>query len=88
MKNIVVNDAALNVLTDPEKSFDDAVRIAEDDADQDQAGVTEYSLKQALKALRKPGVDAWNDPSDRTRDLWAELKSVFDAIEKVLEEDE
>lgn len=88
LKNIVVNDAALNVLTDPEKSFDDAVRIAEDDADQDQAGVTEYSLKQALKALRKPGVDAWNDPSDRTRDLWAELKSVFDAIEKVLEEDE
>lgn len=88
MKIIVINDAALNVLTDPEKSFDDAFRAAEDDVGQDQAGVTEYSLKQALKALRKPGVDAWNEPNARTKELWEELKSVFDAIEKVLEEGE
>ncbi len=88
MKLIVESDAAISALSDPEKSFEDAVRMAEDDSNSDQSGVTEYALKQALRALRKPGVDAWNDPTDRTKELWEELKSVFEAINKVLEDDE
>lgn len=88
MKYIVENDAALSALSDPEKTFEEAVKIAEDDSSSDQSGLTEYALKQALRSLRKPGIDAWNEPTERTRELWDELKSVFEAIEKILEEEE
>lgn len=88
LKQIVESDAALSALSDSEKTFEDAVKIAEDEADSDQTGVTEFALRSALKALRKPGVDAWNDPTGRTKELWAELRAVFDAIDKVLEDDE
>lgn len=88
MKVIVESDAALDALTDPEKTFDEAVRIAEDESESDNSGVTEHALKQALKALRKPGVDAWHEPTSRTLELWNDLKSVFDAIDKVIEEDD
>ncbi|ALG61804.1 MULTISPECIES: hypothetical protein [Citromicrobium] len=88
LKQIVESDAALALLSDPEKSFDEAVKVSDDEAETDQSGATEYALKQALKGLRKPGIDAWNDPTDRTKELWAELRAVFDAIDKVLEDDE
>ncbi len=88
MKIIVDSDKALNVLSDPEKSFNDALKVAEDEMESDNSGVTEYALKQALKALRKPGIDAWSDPTARTSELWQELKKVFDSIDKVLEADE
>ena len=88
MKLIVDSDAALNALSDAEKCFNDAVRIAEDEAETDNTGVTEFALKQSLKSLRKPGIDAWGEPSDRTLELWDELKKVFESIEKVLEDDE
>lgn len=88
MKLIVDSDKALNVLSDPEKSFNDAVKIAEDEIETDNSGVTEYALKQALRALRKPGIDAWGEPTDRTLELWKDLKKVFESIDKVLEDGE
>lgn len=88
MKFIVESDKALEILGDPEKEFEEAAAVAIEDAESDQSGVTEAALKAALRALRKPGIDAWSEPSDKSKELWEEIMRLFRSIERVIEEDD
>ena len=74
----------LKVLSDPERSFDDAVRTASEEIVDDETGVLEHALSVALHSLRQPSIDSWLEPSERSRDLWAELVKVVDKIREIM----
>jgi hypothetical protein len=76
LKDIVDKPFPLKVLSDQEKSFEEAVKAAEAETPQDEAGVLEHALGVALQALRQPSIDAWLSPDDRTRQIWSDLVSV------------
>jgi hypothetical protein len=80
LKDIVDKRFPLKVLSDPEKSFEDAVKAAEAETPQDEAGVLEHALGVALQALRQPSIDAWLSPDDRAKQIWAEFVSVVDKV--------
>lgn len=80
LKDIVDKPVPLKILSDPEKSFADAVRAAEAEIPEDETGVLEHGLGVALQALRQPSIDAWLSPNDRAKQLWAELVSVVDKV--------
>ena len=84
LKDIVDKKVPLKVLIDPEKSFDDAVKAAEDETVQDETGVLEHSLGVALQALREPSIDAWLEPTEHARTIWEELVSLVDKVRKMM----
>jgi len=84
LKDVVDKPIPLKVLTDPEKSFDDAVRAADEENVQDETGVLEHSLGVALHALRVPSVDAWLEPSEHSRQVWSELVNLVDKVRKII----
>jgi hypothetical protein len=84
LKDIVDKPEPLKVLADPERSFEDAVRAAQAETLDAGAAHIEGSLTAALNALRKPGIDAWMEPTDKARELWSELSKVIATIEKVM----
>lgn len=84
LKDIVDKPVPLKILADPEKSFEEAVRAAEAETPQDEAGVLEHSLGVALQALRQPSIDAWLSPDDRAKTIWADLVSIVDKVRKMM----
>ncbi|MGN8152492.1 hypothetical protein ACTJK5_09485 [Agrobacterium sp. 22094] len=82
LKDIVSKPYALEVLADPDKTFDDAVLAAQADVVEDDEGVVERSLATAVSMLKKPGL-GYMDANDRAKQLWAELMSQVDKIKKI-----
>ena len=87
LKEIVDKKVPLKVLSDPERSFDDAVRAAEEEIVEDETGILEHSLAIALHSLRQPSIDSWLDPTSRSQELWQELVGVVDKIRSMMKED-
>jgi hypothetical protein len=85
LKEIVDKEYPLSVLADPEKSFDDALKAANSETPVDEKGILENSLGSALQALRRPGIDAWDNPSERAQELWAEILKVVEQAKKLIE---
>jgi len=86
LKDIVDKPVPLKILTDPEKSFDEAVRAADAETPQDETGVLEHALGVALQALRQPSIDAWLSPDERAKEIWADFVSVVDKVRKFMTE--
>ena len=84
LKDIVGKPVPLKILADPDKAFDDAVRAAEAETPHDETGVLEHALGVALQALRQPSIDAWLDPDERAKEIWAELVGVVDKVRKLI----
>ena len=84
LKDIVDKPVPLKILADPEKSFDDAVRAAEAETPTDETGVLEHALGVALQALRQPSIDAWLEPDERAKQIWAELVGLVDKVRKLI----
>ncbi|HEX9986058.1 MAG TPA: hypothetical protein VGF69_22545 [Thermoanaerobaculia bacterium] len=84
LKDIVDKPVPLKVLTDPEESFEAAVKAADSEEITDETGVLEHSLGVALHALRTPSIDAWLDPSERARQVWAELVTLVDRVRTII----
>ncbi len=80
LKEIVDKEVPLKILLDPEKSFDEAVKAAEVETLEDESGVLESSLAQALQALRTPSVEAWFEPTERAKELWKELVKLVEHV--------
>ena len=72
------------ILSDPEKTLDEAVRAAEAETPQDETGVLEHALGVALQALRQPSIDAWLSPDDRAKLIWGDLVTVVDKIRGIM----
>lgn len=83
LKDIVSKPHALEVLADPEKSFEDSVVAAQADLVEDDAGLAERSIAAAINALKKPGL-AYMETNDRAKELWAELLVQVEKIKKIL----
>jgi hypothetical protein len=86
LKEIVDKEYPLSVLADHEKTFDDALKAANTETPTDEKGILENSLGSALQALRRPGIDAWDQPSDRAKELWAEIVKLIEKGKKLIEE--
>ena len=84
LKEIVDKKVPLKVLADPERSFEDAVRAAEEEVVEDETGVLEHSLSIALHGLRQPSIDSWLEPSERSKELWRDLVTVVDKVREMM----
>jgi hypothetical protein len=82
LKEIVSKQYPLEVLADPDKTFDDAVYAAHADVLEDDEGVVERSIAGAVTALKKPGL-AYMDANERAKELWAELLAQMEKIKKI-----
>ena len=83
LKDVVSKPYALEVLADPDKTFDDAVQAGHADVVEDDEGLVERSIASALASLKKPGL-AYMDANARARELWAELSTQVQRIEMIL----
>ncbi|CAN7218875.1 hypothetical protein LJR164_000788 [Phenylobacterium sp. LjRoot164] len=83
LKEIVSKGYALEVLADPDKTFEQAVQAAQADIVETDEGVVERSLAGAISALRKPGL-AYMEANERAKELWKELLSDVEKIKKIL----
>lgn len=83
LKEIVTKPYALEVLADPDKTFDDAVQAAQADIVEDDDGVVERSLAIAIAALKKPGL-AYLETNERGKELWTELLGHVEKIKKIM----
>jgi len=83
LKDIVSKPFAVDVLADPEKSFDEAVHAAAADVVEEDKGVVERSLASALTALRKPGL-AYMEADERAKELWGSLLNEVEKIKKII----
>ena len=84
LKEIVDKKIPLKILADPEKSFEAAVKAAEEEVVEDETGVLERSLAVALHELRQPSIDSWLEPSERSRELWADLAGLVDKVREMM----
>jgi hypothetical protein len=82
LKEIVGKTYPLQLLADPDKTFEDAVRAAQADVVEDDEGVVERSIATALAALKKPGL-SYMEPNDRAKELWAELLKEVGKIKQI-----
>jgi len=82
LKDIVAKPYALEVLGDPDKTFEDAVLASQADVVESDEGVVERSLAIAVSTLRKPGL-AYLDANEHARELWVELLSQVEKIKKI-----
>jgi hypothetical protein len=80
LKDIVDRPVPLKVLLDPERSFDDAVKTAEEESVEDNTGMLEHSLGVALNALRQPAIDAWLTPNQHAKEIWNDLVVLVDKV--------
>ncbi|MDR3412264.1 MAG: ParB N-terminal domain-containing protein [Formivibrio sp.] len=86
LKEIVDKEYPLSILADPEKTFDDAMTAANTETPGDEKGILENALGSALQALRRPGIDAWDQPTERAKALWAEIIKIVEKGKKLIEE--
>ena len=84
LKDIVDKPIPLKILVDPEKSFEDAVRAAENESVQDETGLLEHSLGVALHSLREPSIDAWFEPTERAKEIWGEIVLLVDKVRTII----
>ena len=82
LKDIVSKEYALEVLADPEKTFDDAVQASHADIVETDEGVVERSIASAITSLKKPGL-AYMEAGDNAKVLWADLISQIEKIKKI-----
>jgi len=85
LKEIVDKPVPLKILADPDKNFEDAVKAADAETPHDETGVLEHALGTALQALREPSIDAWLDPNDRAKEIWADVVSLVDKVRKLIQ---
>lgn len=83
LKDIVDKEYPLEVLSDPHKSFDEAVKAGQDEQVHHEDGVVERSLAAAINALNRPGLD-YMDANDRAKELWTELKETYAKVSKLM----
>lgn len=83
LKDIVSKPYSLEILADPDKSFEDAVVGSRADVVEDDEGVVERSLATALAYLKKPGL-SYIGANDRAKELWAEVLVQVDKIAKII----
>ena len=83
LKAIVGKDHALNVLADPTRSFEDAVKAAAEDEVEDDEGLVERSLAVAITNIKKPGL-AYIGANERAQELWEQLKEEVGKIDKII----
>jgi hypothetical protein len=83
LKDIVSKQYPLEILADPDKSFEDAVTAAHADVVDSDEGLVERSLASAIAALKKPGL-AYVDVNERAKELWEELLSDVEKIKKII----
>jgi hypothetical protein len=84
LKDIVDKPVPLKILADPNRAFDEAVKAAESETPSDETGLLEHQIGVALQALREPSIDAWLDPDERAKQVWAELVSLIDKVRKLI----
>lgn len=80
LKDIVDKPIPAKILADPERSFDDAVRAAENEEIGESEGVLEHAIAVALHELRQPGIDLWLKPSTKAREAWNDLVELVDKV--------
>lgn len=85
LKDIVTKPYALEVLADPDKTFEDAVRASQADIVEDDEGVVERSIAVAVNSLKKPGL-LYMQSNARAKELWKELLAQVEMIKKVIPE--
>jgi hypothetical protein len=83
LKDIVTKPYALEVLSDPEKTFDEAVAAANAEIVDDETGIVERSIAAAISSLKKPGL-AYKDASATALGLWTELLKQIETIKKLV----
>ncbi|MGA2672145.1 MAG: hypothetical protein ABSE99_02850 [Terracidiphilus sp.] len=86
LKDIVDKPVPLKILADPSRAFEEAVRAAEAETPTDETGLLEHQIGVALQALKAPSIDAWLDPDERARQVWAELVSLIDKVRTLIPE--
>jgi len=74
----------LDVLADPDKTFEDAVRAVQADVVDDEEGLVERSIATAISALKKPGL-AYMGANERAKELWKELIENVNKINKIIQ---
>lgn len=84
LKDIVTKAYALEVLADPQRTFEDAIKAAHEDVIEDDEGVVERSLANAIAALKKPGL-AYGDANEHASALWQDLLTQIETIKKLIE---
>ncbi|MBS7545734.1 hypothetical protein [Ancylobacter oerskovii] len=84
LKDIVDKPIPLKILSDPERSFSEAVRAAEAELPTDETGALEHALGTALQALRQPSIDAWLSPDTRAVQIWEDLVSLVDKVRPLI----
>jgi hypothetical protein len=82
LKDIVEKPHALEILADPERSFEDAVKAADEDIVENDAGVVERSIAIATTAIKKPGL-AYMDANARAKELWADFLGHVEKVKKI-----
>ena len=83
LKEIVDKPHALEVLADPDKTFEDAVRAAQAEVVEDDKGVVERSLALAINSLKRPGL-AYMEATEKEKALWVDLLAQVEKIKKIL----
>ena len=85
LKDIIVKKKALEILSDPEASFEDAYKTALSEVSESETGVVQDSLSLAIYVLKKPGL-AYSDADEGERELWSDLLEVIRNIKKIMGE--
>ena len=85
LREIVGKTKAVEVLADPEATFDDACKAALSEVVESEEGIVHTSLSQAINALKKPGL-AYSDADDDEKRLWGDLLGVVDKIKRIIGE--
>ena len=85
LKEIVGKKKAVEVLSDPEATFDDAYKTALSEVVENEEGVVRSSLTQAINALRRPGLAYW-DADEAEQKIWGELLAIIRNIKKIMGE--
>lgn len=85
LREIVGKQKAIEVLSDPESSFDEAYKTALSEIVESDAGLVESSLSHAINSLKKPGL-AYSDAGESEIKLWSELLEIIEKIKKIMGE--
>ena len=85
LREIIGKRKAIEVLADPEATFEDAYRTALSEVIESEVGVVQASLSQAINALKKPGL-AYSDADESERQLWLNLLEIINKIKKIMDE--
>ena len=83
LRDIVTKRKAIEVLANPEATFEDAYKTALSEVTENEEGLVEASLSQAINSLKKPGL-AYSNADDNDKVLWSDLLAVIAQIKKII----